>query len=154
MAGEAVTDVILSEAKDLHAAACRSLFGVARAVRALPFLVARGAGASAERLRLQIGDLLRAQATSRSFASLRMTIVALLGMTVAASLGAQVAPNKRYYTIHTTHFYIHFTSATEPTARRVAVDAERAYAELASELHPPRGSIDVVISDDADYSNG
>ena len=55
---------------------------------------------------------------------------ALLGSCVAL-LSAQVAPNKRYYTIHTTHFYIHFTSATEPTARRVAVDAERAYAELA-----------------------
>jgi hypothetical protein len=81
-------------------------------------------------------------------------VAALLGMICATLLGAQVSPNKRYYTIHTTHFYIHFTDATEPTARRVAVDAERAYAELASVLHPPRGPFDVVISDDVDYSNG
>ena len=75
-------------------------------------------------------------------------------MTVATALGAQVSPNKQYFTIRTQHFYIHFTRATEPTARRVAVYAERAYAQLASELHPPRGPIDVVISDDVDFSNG
>ncbi|HZI41542.1 MAG TPA: hypothetical protein VFD67_07545, partial [Gemmatimonadaceae bacterium] len=77
-----------------------------------------------------------------------------MAMLFAAQANAQVSPNKKYYTIRTNHFYIHFTAATEPTARRVAVDAERAYSELASELHPPRGPIDVLISDDADYSNG
>ncbi len=70
------------------------------------------------------------------------------------ALGAQVSPNKRYFTLHTQHFYIHFTAETEATARRVAVDAERAYAQLAAELHSPRGPIDVLISDDVDYSNG
>jgi hypothetical protein len=83
-----------------------------------------------------------------------MTVAAVLAMTLTVGAQAQVSPNKQYYTLHTQHFYIHFTAATEPTARRVAVDAERAYAQLASELHPPRGPIDVVISDDADYSNG
>src|SRR5439155_19840958 len=97
---------------------------------------------------------LAALGMTSGLAALGMTIAALVGLTLPSALAAQVAPNKRYYTIHTAHFYIHFTTATEPTARRVAVDAERAYAELASELHPPRGSIDVVISDDADYSNG
>src|SRR5207244_227941 len=58
--------VIPSAARDLHADACRSLFGVARAVRALPVFAARGVGASAQRLRLQIDDLLRARARSRS----------------------------------------------------------------------------------------
>src|SRR5205814_1786144 len=81
-------------------------------------------------------------------------VAALLGMTIAFGAQAHVSPNKRYYALHTKRFYIHFTAATEPTARRVASDAERAYAQLASELHPPRGPIDVVISDDADYSNG
>ena len=92
----------------------------------------------------------------RSFVAslLRMTTAALMLVGLANVLGAQVSPNKKYYTIRTDHFYIHFTAATEPTARRVAVDAERAYAALASELHPPRGPIDVLISDDADYSNG
>ena len=50
--------------------------------------------------------------------------------------------------------YVHFTPPTEGLARRIAADAERAYAELSKELHPPRGMIDVVISDDVDVSNG
>ena len=50
----------------------------------------------------------------------------------------------------TEHFFVHFTPPTEGLARRIAADAERAYAELAQQLHPPRGMIDVVISDDVD----
>jgi hypothetical protein len=72
----------------------------------------------------------------------------------AGIVRAQVSPDKRYYTLRTQHFYIHFTTETEPTARRIAIDAERAYAQLASELHPPRGPIDVLVSDDVDFSNG
>jgi len=83
---------------------------------------------------------------------LALAVVALLWL--GANAGAQVSPNKRYFTLHTQHFYIHFTRETEPVARRIAVDAERAYAELSSELHPPRGPIDVLISDDVDFSNG
>jgi hypothetical protein len=87
-------------------------------------------------------------------AASRTWIVASLIVAAAQIAGAQISPNKQYFTIKTQHFYIHFTTATEATARRVAADAEKAYAELASELHPPRGPIDVLISDDADYSNG
>jgi hypothetical protein len=81
-----------------------------------------------------------------------------VGLVAAASLfapraGAQ-APNLRWLTIETQHFYVHFNPATEPLARRLAADAERAYAELARDLHPPRGKIDVVLSDDVDASNG
>src|SRR5207247_2041084 len=39
-------------------------------------------------------------------------------------------------------------------ARRIAADAERAYAQLSRELVPPRDKIDVVLSDDVDFSNG
>ena len=35
-----------------------------------------------------------------------------------------------------------------------AAEAERAYALLASELHPPRGIVDVTLSDDVDTPNG
>ena len=83
-----------------------------------------------------------------------VTVVAATMSVAAGALQAQVSPNKRYYTLRTPHFYVHFTAETEPTARRIAVDAERAYGQLASELHPPRGPIDVVVSDDADFSNG
>jgi len=72
----------------------------------------------------------------------------------AASTPAQVAPNLDWRTLKTQHFYVHFNPATEALARRIAADAERAYVELSRELHPPRGSIDIVISDDVDLSNG
>jgi hypothetical protein len=84
----------------------------------------------------------------------RLGAVSLAICVCAGSGEAQVSPNKRYFTLHTQHFYIHFTAETEPTARRIAVDAERAYTQLASELHPPRGPIDVLVSDDVDFSNG
>jgi hypothetical protein len=72
---------------------------------------------------------------------------------LAGSLAAQ-APNLDWRTIKTRHFYIHVTPPIEGLARRVAADAERAYGELSNELHPPRGMIDVVVSDDYDFSNG
>jgi hypothetical protein len=49
---------------------------------------------------------------------------------------------------------VHFTPSLESEARRAAVNAERAYAELATELVPPRGTIDLVVSDNVDYVNG
>ena len=92
----------------------------------------------------------------RSPVSLAACFCAALGVAalIGTPLTAQVAPNKSYFTITTPHFHVHFTRATEAIARRVAADAERAYAQLASELHAPRGPIDVVVSDDADFSNG
>ena len=67
---------------------------------------------------------------------------------------AQVQPNAAWRTIRTTHFRIHFVPPTEEFARRAAADAERAYEQLSRELVPPRGTVDLVISDDVDYSNG
>ena len=92
-----------------------------------------------------------ARAILRSLCSLRMT--PLLAV-VASTASAQVAPNLDWRTLKTPHFYVHFNPPTESLARRIAADAERAYIELSKELHPPRGSIDIVISDDVDFSNG
>ena len=78
---------------------------------------------------------------------------ALLSIATAFSAGAQ-APNLAWRTLATTHFRINFNPALEPLARRLAGDAERAYAQLSREMHPPRGVIDVVLSDDVDFSNG
>lgn len=63
-------------------------------------------------------------------------------------------PSHAYFTIATTHFRVTFTKPMEPLARRVAADAERAYTQLSNELHPPRGTIDILVSDDVDFSNG
>jgi hypothetical protein len=49
---------------------------------------------------------------------------------------------------------VHFTPELEDIARRTAANAEWAYARLARELTPPRGRIDIVVSDNVDYSNG
>src|SRR3712207_4948957 len=67
---------------------------------------------------------------------------------------AQVPPNASWRTIRTAHFSVHFTPELEQIARRTAANAERAYAQLAAELVPPRGPIDIVVSDNVDYSNG
>ena len=68
--------------------------------------------------------------------------------------GAQLPPNDHWLTIETSHFYIHFPRGLETLGKRGAVDAERAFAELSSELKAPRGKIDLVISDNVDYVNG
>ncbi len=64
------------------------------------------------------------------------------------------APYLEWRTITTKHFRINFNPPLEPLARRLAGDAERAYAQLSNEMHPPRGMIDVTLTDDADFSNG
>jgi hypothetical protein len=82
----------------------------------------------------------------------RLTVVAIASLSTQAV--AQIDPSHRWLSLRTQHFYVHFTQPVEPLARRIAADAERAYAQLSQELHPPRGMIDLVISDDADLSNG
>ena len=67
---------------------------------------------------------------------------------------AQLPPNDDWHTLQTKHFRVHFTQQLEQEARRAAVNAERAYAALATELVPPRGTIDLVVSDNVDYVNG
>ena len=85
----------------------------------------------------------------------RHTVVALLTLaTVSRSARAQVPSNEQWRTITTQHFRIHYTPVLEVEARHAASIAERAYANLASELATPRGPIDVVISDATDASNG
>ena len=85
----------------------------------------------------------------RSFA-----LAAALFFCAARAAGAQLPPNDDWRTLRTQHFRVHFTPAVEEDARRAAVNAERAYAELSTELVPPRGTIDLVISDNVDYVNG
>lgn len=84
--------------------------------------------------------------------SILLAAALLLG-TARASI-AQLAPNADWRTLRTTHFRVHFAAPLEAQARRAAVNAERAYAQLSTELVPPRGPIDLVLSDDVDYVNG
>ncbi len=79
-------------------------------------------------------------------------MVALVAMG-ASALPAQ-APNERWQTIATEHFRVHFTPEVEQLARRAAANAERAYEQLRAELPTPRGLVDIVVTDNLDYSNG
>ena len=86
---------------------------------------------------------------------IRSIVIAIAGVFVASQqLQSQISPNLDWRTLQTAHFFVHFNPSTEGLARRIAADAERAYDQLSRELHPPRGMIDVVISDDVDQSNG
>jgi hypothetical protein len=69
-------------------------------------------------------------------------------------LRAQLVPNDHWLTIETAHFHVHFPRGLEAEGKRGAVDAERAFAELSTELKPPRGKVDLVIADNIDYVNG
>ena len=83
-----------------------------------------------------------------------ITLAAVLGLCAARAASAQLPPNEEWRTIQTRHFRVHFTPALEQEARRAAVNAERAYTALSTELVPPRGTIDLVVSDNVDFVNG
>ena len=67
---------------------------------------------------------------------------------------AQTDPSGSWRTWHTPHFRIHAQQKNTATAEKAALDAERAYALLSRELKPPRGTIDLTLYDNVDYSNG
>jgi hypothetical protein len=67
---------------------------------------------------------------------------------------AQPAPYHRYRTLQTRHFLVHVPVGLEREGRVAGAAAEHAYEQLAKELAEPRGPIDLVVTDDADYSNG
>jgi Tol biopolymer transport system component len=68
---------------------------------------------------------------------------------------AQLPPDARWYTFDTEHFRVHHTAELEPVARRAADRAEAAYRLITeSFVAPPRGTIDLVVSDNVDFANG
>jgi len=78
----------------------------------------------------------------------------LLLLLLATRASAQVDPSGPWRTLHTAHFRIHFRPAYRDVALLEAREAERSYALLAGELHPPRGVVDLTLGDDVDASNG
>jgi hypothetical protein len=76
------------------------------------------------------------------------------GVVFASAASAQVAPDLHWQTITTAHFHVNFAPGLEAVARRAAGSAERAYARLSVELHPPRAPLDLTIADNIDVSNG
>lgn len=72
----------------------------------------------------------------------------------ATDSGAQPAPYRHYRTLDTPHFRVIVALGLEREGHVAAAAAESAYAKLSGSLAPPRGRIDLLVSDDADYSNG
>jgi hypothetical protein len=75
-------------------------------------------------------------------------------MVLAGRAEAQVDPSGSWRTLHTPHFRIHFRPAYREAALLQAREAERSYGLLATELHPPRGVVDITLADDIDAANG
>jgi len=82
--------------------------------------------------------------------ALRILLLTML----AGRAEAQVDPSGPWRTLHTSHFRIHFRPPYRDVALLEAREAERSYALLAGELHPPRGVVDLTLGDDVDASNG
>ncbi|HZK79014.1 MAG TPA: hypothetical protein VFC35_08900, partial [Gemmatimonadaceae bacterium] len=82
------------------------------------------------------------------------TVILALALFASTRTSAQLVPNDHWYTIETQHFRVHFIKSLESEGRRGAVNAERAFAQLSTELKPPPGKIDLVIADNVDYVNG
>src|SRR5207248_437479 len=78
----------------------------------------------------------------------------LLLLLLATRAESQVDPSGRWRTLHTPHFRIHFRPAYRDAALTEAREAERSYGLLATELHPPRGVVDITLADDIDAANG
>ena len=83
----------------------------------------------------------------------RRRTLLLLSLLATPAVG-QVNPSGPWRTLHTAHFRIHFRPSYRNVAVEAATEAERAYRLLSTELHPPRGTIDLTLSDDIDTPNG
>lgn len=85
---------------------------------------------------------------------MKLGVIAAAFLASAAVANAQVSPDAHWLTLRTRHFNIRFTPDLEHEARRAAVNAERAFSQLSAELVAPKGKIELVISDNVDFTNG
>jgi hypothetical protein len=83
-----------------------------------------------------------------------MRLRILLLLLLSARAEAQADPSGSWRTLHTPHFRIHFRPAHREAALVEAREAERSYSLLSTELHPPRGVVDITLADDIDAANG
>ena len=90
----------------------------------------------------------------RATTLLTLTAIALAGSGAMAPVTGQIDPSGDWQTWHTEHFRVHAKAKYESFAFKGAREAERAYRLLATELRPPRGTIDMVLGDNVDFSNG
>lgn len=73
---------------------------------------------------------------------------------LTSPLGGQTDPRGQWRTWHTPHFRVYARQEHGAIALVAAREAELAYAGLARELIPPRGTVDLVLYDNVDFANG
>ena len=82
-------------------------------------------------------------------------VMIAIAICAGPATGQGVPPDESWRTLETKHFRISFPKHLEDLGRRAADRAEWAYARLSEEfLEGPRGTIDLVVSDHVDVSNG
>lgn len=79
---------------------------------------------------------------------------AVLLLLSASAVRAQLDPSGDWRTWRTEHFRVHARADDSAVALRAAREAERAYVLLATELRPPRGTLDLVVADNVDFADG
>jgi Tol biopolymer transport system component len=96
-----------------------------------------------------------ARARSSAGVAWLLTLCAGLAALAAPTRAAgQVAPDAHWKTISTTHFRITYEAGLDSLALHAAYRAELAYAWLAEGLTRPPGRVDIMLGDNADFSNG
>lgn len=98
----------------------------------------------------------RPHARGRAVRLVQALVVVLLSASAGAGARARAqAPDDSWRTLTTEHFRVTFPDGLEALARRAAARAEVAYAELAERfIEPPRGRIDLLLTDHSDLTNG
>ncbi len=90
----------------------------------------------------------------RARRALPISLLACACLVRSGPLVAQIDPGGAWRTWHTEHVRVHAKVGLARHALLAASEAERAYRLLSAELRQPRGTIDLVLTDDVDLSNG
>jgi hypothetical protein len=85
----------------------------------------------------------------------RAVLLAMLLLGLVTPVTAQVPPNVRWQTLEGPNVRVTFGPDLELLARRTLEAGERAHAVLRESLtRPPSGRIDIILTDNVDFSNG
>jgi Tol biopolymer transport system component len=92
---------------------------------------------------------------SQSGRQVSTTLAAVLMFVLASPSAAQVPPDVRWRTLEGSNVRVTYGPDLDQLARRTLEAGERSYAVLSASLtRPPRGRVDIVLTDNVDFSNG
>jgi hypothetical protein len=87
--------------------------------------------------------------------ALALLLAGALGLAIAPAAAQGPPPDGDWDTFRTEHFRVTYQHGLEGLARHAAAVAERTHRILSEDLvRPPRGPIDLVVTDHVDFSNG